>query len=233
MNDVKKGTGKLICIIAALALLIVGLVCGLYSSHQHQQEIEQQLKMYRDMELASEEKSDSFISEATPVITSDTMAEQLNSLGELVSVEYLYTNADKYENQNQVSVHNWSISLPFTTKSFLLAYDGRIKAGVDLDEIQIEVNEKSRRITVTLPKSKIISHEIFEDDIRVFDEKDSVFNKITIENYNDFVASQKDGMERRAIEMGLLSSADSNAKNVIRTFLSLIPAMDTYVLIVK
>ena len=200
--------------------------------------------MYRDMELVLEEKKDSILSEAEPVITSDTVVERLNSLGELVTVEYLYTNADKYENQNQVSVHKWSINLPFTTKSFLvsydgfikagvLAYDGRIKAGVDLKDIRIEVEEKSRRVTVILPKSKITSREIFEDNIRVFDERDSVFNKITIENYNDFVASQKDSMEQRAIELGLLSSADNNAKNVVRTFLALIPGMDTYALTVK
>ncbi len=233
MNDMKKRSGKLILVIMGLAVCIAGLFWGLYATYQRQQEIERQLEMYRDMELVLEEKKDSILSEAEPVITSDTVVERLNSLGELVTVEYLYTNADKYENQNQVSVHKWSINLPFTTKSFLLAYDGRIKAGVDLKDIRIEVEEKSRRVTVILPKSKITSHEIFEDNIRVFDERDSVFNKITIENYNDFVASQKDSMEQRAIELGLLSSADNNAKNVVRTFLALIPGMDTYALTVK
>ena len=233
MNDMKKRSGKLILVIMGLTVCIAGLFWGLYATYQRQQEIERQLEMYRDMELVLEEKKDSILSEAEPVITSDTVVERLNSLGELVTVEYLYTNADKYENQNQVSVHKWSINLPFTTKSFLLAYDGRIKAGVDLKDIRIEVEEKSRRVTVILPKSKITSHEIFEDNIRVFDERDSVFNKITIEHYNDFVASQKDSMEQRAIELGLLSSADNNAKNVVRTFLALIPGMDTYALTVK
>ena len=172
MNDMKKRSGKLILVIMGLTVCIAGLFWGLYATYQRQQEIERQLEMYRDMELVLEEKKDSILSEAEPVITSDTVVERLNSLGELVTVEYLYTNADKYENQNQVSVHKWSINLPFTTKSFLLAYDGRIKAGVDLKDIRIEVEEKSRRVTVILPKSKITSHEIFEDNIRVFDERE-------------------------------------------------------------
>lgn len=233
MNTKPTSKIKPIYIIIVLALCTAGLLWGLYSSHQHQKEIEQQLDMYRDMELTPEDKSNSIIKEATPVITSDTVDEQLNSLGELVTVEYLYTNADKYENHNQVSVHKWNINLPFTTKSFLLAYDGRIKAGVDLKNAQIDVDENSHQITVILPQSQITSHEIFEDNIRVFDEKDSVFNKITIENYNDFVATQKDGMEQRAVEMGLLSSADDNAKTMVRSFLSLIPGIDTYTLTVK
>lgn len=237
--DAKKNAGKLvqkvkpIYVIILLSLCVIGLLWGTYSSYQHQKEIEQRLEMYRDMELTPEDKSNSIIKEADPVITSDTVNEQLNSLGELVTVEYLYTNADKYENRNQVSVHKWNINLPFTTKSFLLAYDGRIKAGVNLKDVQIDVDENAHKITVVLPKSEITSHEIFEDNIRVFDEKDSVFNKITIENYNDFVASQKDGMEQRAIDMGLLSSADENAKTVVHSFLSFIPGIDTYTLTVK
>lgn len=241
MNEMntKNNVGKLlqkakpIYVIILLGLCVAGLLWGLYSSHQHQKEMEQRLEMYRNMELAPEDKPDGIIKEADPVITSDTVNEQLNSLGELVTVEYLYTNADKYENQNQVSVHKWNINLPFTTKSFLLAYDGRIKAGVDLKDVQIDVDENSHKITVILPKSEITSHEIFEDNIRVFDEKDSVFNKITIENYNDFVASQKDSMEQRAIDMGLLTSADENAKTVVHSFLSLIPGIDTYSLTVN
>lgn len=237
--DTKNNDGKLlqktkpIYVIILLSLCVACLLWGLYSSQQRQKEMEQRLEMYRNMELTPEDKPDGIIKEADQVITSDTVNEQLNSLGELVTVEYLYTNADKYENQNQVSVHKWNINLPFTTKSFLLAYDGRIKAGVDLQDVQIDIDENSHKITVILPKSEITSHEISEDDIRVFDEKDSVFNKITIDNYNDFVASQKDSMEQRAIDMGLLTSADENAKTVVYSFLSLIPGMDAYSLTIK
>ena len=224
---------KPVYIIIVLALCVAGLLWSLYSSSKHQKEIEQQLEMYREIQMPPKEEPDSVITEAAPVITSDTVNEQLHGLGELVTVEYLYTNADKYENQNQLSVHKWSINLPFTTKSFLLAYDGRIKAGVDLKAAQIEVNEDAHKITVALPASKITSHEIFEDNIRVFDEKDNIFNKITIDNYNDFVSTQKDSMEQRAIDMGLLASADNNAREVVRSFLSLIPGMDSYTLIVN
>ena len=45
-------------------------------------------EMYRDMELTPEDKSNSIIKEADPVMTSDTVNEQLNSLGQLVTVEY-------------------------------------------------------------------------------------------------------------------------------------------------
>ena len=99
--DAKKNAGKLvqkvkpIYVIILLSLCVIGLLWGTYSSYQHQKEIEQRLEMYRNMELTPEDKSNSIIKEADPVITSDTVNEQLNSLGELVTVEYLYTNADK------------------------------------------------------------------------------------------------------------------------------------------
>lgn len=174
-----------------------------------------------------------FIKEGTPVITSQQVSTQINALKELVTKEYLYTNADRYENQNQVKIHKWDVNVPMTTKSFLLAYDGRIKAGVDLSKAQVDVDEEARTITITLPASEIVSHEIFEEDIRVFDEKDSIFNKITIENYNEFVSEQKLVMEQKAEERGLLTDADKEARSALKEFLLLMPGMDTYRLNIK
>ena len=152
----------------------------------------------------------------------------------VTGIKHEYLEGDETR-LNQVLINLLSNAVKYTPKGGNIWFRiiGLEQHSSQFEHIRIEVEEKSRRVTVILPKSKITSHEIFEDNIRVFDERDSVFNKITIENYNDFVASQKDSMEQRAIELGLLSSADNNAKNVVRTFLALIPGMDTYALTVK
>ena len=91
-----------------------------------------------------------------------------------------------------------------TTKSFIVSYDGVIKAGVDLDRLQVTVGDEE--ITVTLPESRIISHEIPEDSLEVFDESDNLFNHITIEDYTAFTRDQKSAMEQRAVDGGLFQS---------------------------
>ena len=56
--------------------------------------------------------------------------------------------------------------------------------------------------------------------MQVFDETRNIFNPITIEDYNGFQNDQKDAMEQKAVENGLLTQAKTNAQTVIRQFLT-------------
>lgn len=162
--------------------------------------------------------------EQQPTITSDLLGQQLRSVQELVSVEYHYTNMGKFE--NQLDFYGWKV--PFTTKSFLVSYDGVIKAGVDLSGATVEVDEIQKTVTITLPESKILSHEIPEDSIQVFDETRNIFNPITIEDYTGFTRDQKAEVEQQAIDEGLLTDATEKARSAVETFVSLLPGNDNY-----
>ena len=165
--------------------------------------------------------------EKPPVISSDLLGEQLRSVQELVSVEYHYTNMGKFE--NQVDFYGWKV--PFTTKSFIVSYDGVIKAGVDLEQLQVSIGD--REVTVTLPESRIISHEIPEDSLEVFDESDNLFNHITIEDYTAFTQDQKSAMEQRAVDGGLLDRANQEARTAVDSLLRIMPGLEEYTLTVK
>lgn len=222
--------------ILILTALLVMLAALLSSAHKRQQEMEERLKLQNEILAKMEQELDdanSWIQEADPVITSETVSASINSLKELVTKEYLYTNAGKYENHSQVSISSITVEVPLTKKSFTVVYDGRIKAGIDLSKVQINVNETLRSITVTLPHSEITSHEIFEDTVQRVDEKDALFNRNTIDDYNEFMARQKEDMEAKVRTNGFLSGADKEAKEIIKSVLTLLPGMDTYRLTVK
>lgn len=225
--------------LAGVLLLVVGLAgWSSLSARTRQKELEAELQLQRETiealrAQAGQEEDEGLIHEALPVITDSLISEQLNALRELVTTEYLYTNSGKYENQNQITIIGKDINIPFTGKRFIVAYDGRIKAGIDIGKAQIDIDEAARAITIALPKSEIISHETFEDTLVVLDETNNVFNPISIENYNEFVSEQKDGMEKKAIERGLLTNADAEAKRMVQSFLSQIPGIDTYQLTIQ
>ena len=164
---------------------------------------------------------------AEPQITGDLLASRLRSVQELVTVSYYYTNMGRFE--NQVDFYGWKV--PFTTKSFIVSYDGVIKAGVDLEQLQVSIG--GGEVTVTLPESRIISHEIPEDSLEVFDESDNLFNHITIEDYTAFTRDQKDAMEQRAVDSGLLDRAGQEARMVVDSLLRLMPEAEAYTLTVK
>lgn len=157
-----------------------------------------------------------------PEITSSLLGQRLSAIQELATQEYHYTNMGRF--QNQLDFYGWKV--PFTTKSFIVAYDGVIKAGVDLSELQVEVSGKT--ISVTLPEGKILSHEIDEDSLEVFDETKNIFNPIQIEDYTGFTADQKASMEQRAIDEGLLTAASQRARTVVEEFLSAFPGAEEY-----
>lgn len=158
----------------------------------------------------------------TTQITADLIGQQLREAAELVSVEYYYTNMGRFE--NQVDFYGWKV--PFTTKSFIISYDGLIKAGVDLNQLDIQVTGKT--VTILLPQSKIIAHEIPEDSIEVFDETHNIFNPITISDYTGFTADQRVAIEARAIENGLLTRATEQARSTLTALLGLLPGIDDY-----
>ena len=112
----------------------------------------------------------------------------------------------------------YGVKIPFTTKSFILTYDGTIKAGVDLSRATVDVEGSTVRIT--LPQAAILSHEIDEDSVEVFDEKTSIFNPFTVEDFSSFQADQKKSMEEKALGKGLLDEAQAKAEASVRQLLS-------------
>lgn len=170
------------------------------------------------------------IEEPDPIITSTQIQEQLTAVKELTTKEYIYTNAARQE-ANKTWLWGWN--MPFSDTSLLVTYDGIIRAGIDLSKVQIDINESSRTITVSLPDGEILSSDIPQETINVLEVKNNLFNEITFSDYNAFISAEKPAMEAKAIERGLLTDARDEAKNIISAFLKVLPGIDTYQLDIK
>ena len=147
--------------------------------------------------------------EKPPVLSSITVENQLQQISQLATIRYSYTNMGQFENSNEF----YGIKLPFTTKSFIVAYDGTITAGVDLTQAKVTVTDQ--KVTIALPAPQILSHEVDPNSLEVFDETTSIFNPITIEDYTGFQADQQGVMEDKAIQGGLLTQAKDQAEAAI------------------
>ncbi len=154
---------------------------------------------------------------AEPTISSTALTQQLKDINELATIEYHYTKVGKFE--NSVKINGWSV--PLTKKRFLLAYAGILKAGVNMDEAKVTV--QNHKITVKLPEVKILSNAIDEKSIEVYDESKNIFNPISVDDYKQFALQQKRKVEDEAIENGILSEASTKAQKSICTFLKMIP----------
>lgn len=222
MLGLQKHWKVLIVVVLAIAFLITAML--LNSSRKRQREIEEQLKRQNELVEALQEKKGIEGAKEKVVVTSDTLKEQLNGIRELVTQEYIYTNADKRESTEKWL---WGIDRPFSGNSLLVTYDGTIKAGVDLSQVDISVDEEARTITVTLPPSKITDNNIPQESIEVVEVKNGLFNDVTFDNYNEFIAEQKVVMEKKAIDQGILTKADEEARDAVTAVLSLVPGVGT------
>lgn len=149
-----------------------------------------------------------------PKIISDLITQQLKSVSELTTLEYYYTNIGKFE--NNIDFNGWNI--PLTTKEFVLSYDGIIKAGINLDDLNIEI--KGDKIIIQLPEAKIVSHVIQEDSIQLFNESKNIFNPISISDYVNFTKALKEEKETDLQTKGFLVEAKEKSKQILMTLIS-------------
>ena len=145
---------------------------------------------------------------------SNTIEEQLSKIMELSTVKYNYTNVVSYKDNKQFS----GINLPFTNKSFLIKYSGYIKAGVDFSTATTEIID-TKTVKITLDKPMVFDNVIIEDDVYFYDEKDSVFNKLSFVDLYDVLIEEKQKTEKEIVDKGLLNDAERNAKNALDSFL--------------
>ena len=154
------------------------------------------------------------ISEVDAVV----LENKLTEISELASITYSYTNMAEFENSKDF----YGIKLPFTTKGFIITYDGEIKAGIDLSKAEVSVS--GQKVSITLPDAEILSHQIDEDSLEIFDETTSIFNPLKVTDYNSFNKDQKSEMEKKATEKGLLTEAQKKAADTVKGFiLQLVP----------
>lgn len=146
----------------------------------------------------------------------------MQTVSNVATLEYNYTNMGKFE--DSADLKGWEI--PLTTKSFILTYDGKITAGIDMQNVQVDL--RGDTIDVKLPPAKILSHEVDEESIELYDETKNIFNPISIKDYAAFAAEQKKVMEKKTLENGLLDTAQKRAKTVITQFLQSIPELAEY-----
>lgn len=222
----RKTTVKLIIIgIVILGMLLSVWFTGLHIDYLKSQNVSLQQKIEElNDTIARLLEEPITVTPVVPEISLDVLNREIKEIGELATVEYLFTNAARFKESNQIK--NWNI--PFTEKSFMLKWDGVIKAGVKVDQIKVKVNQDEMKIQVFMPDAEILSYEIKKDSVELLDEKDNIFNPISVNDKVKFDAETEDEMKERAIENGILEKAQESAEKIIVNFLNAIPDVAEY-----
>lgn len=155
------------------------------------------------------------------------ISEELKDMGELNTAEYCFTMVEEYSKIKPV------FKVFDATASFMYSYDGSISAGIECDKIKVEKDEENKSVTITLPKSKITHVDIDKDSFQAYSEKEQLWNKLTIEDYNDSLKEFETKAKAKAMDKGVLNRADENAKKTILSFVTSLLDDSEYKIVVR
>ena len=137
-------------------------------------------------------------------------------IGELCTQEANMTIVKPYNDSKKM----FDIDIPGTNSMAIFSYDVTIKAGLDFSKITYDVDESTKKITVKCPKVKILSNEIDTDSYKLYYEKESVFNNISMDDFNGSLSELRETAEGSAEEKGIYDRAKENAERILKEFFS-------------
>ena len=191
-----------------MALLFVVLLgCVFFATKQHYSK-QEPIEVIKKIPIVKTIEKDIQIS-------GETIRASMSNIGELCTAEYSYTHVERVDSSRKIK----DFEIPFTKSTFIYSYDGVVKAGIDFTEIQINKNEMEKTITVTLPNVYTIGSNIDHDSFQLYDEKNNIFNPISVTDVTDSIADLEDSEEKKAIEKGLYDRAKESAKLLVENFM--------------
>lgn len=149
----------------------------------------------------------------------------IQDIGELATAEYSFTITNTAKKDN---LEVAGIKVPFTQATVLYSYEGIVKAGIQFSRVEITQNETQKKIYVRMPSAEILSTELDNSSLVIYDEKYSALNTFTFEDMNIAIDDAKNAARASAIEKGLLERADENAKSILRSTIGALVDLNEY-----
>lgn len=138
----------------------------------------------------------------------------INQVLDINTVKYNYSNVITVKKDKSIN----EIKIPFTEKSFVVKYDGIINAGVRPENIKVLKND-GKDISIEVKKCEILDHYIDDENFYIYDIKNSIFNKLNVQEVIDDVNKYKKDYEKKLIQEGFMDEVKNNTKSSIENIL--------------
>lgn len=141
-------------------------------------------------------------------ITHSLVVERVQAVAKLVSSEATVRDVVTYQDTRM-----WS------TKRSLVIVTGKILTGFVLDSgMQVRVDEGAKRITITLPRARVLAVEI--TGLQTYDERSGLLNPFRPEDRDAIFAQARSQLLHSAVEMGNAEVANRSARDLLEKLFS-------------
>ena len=159
------------------------------------------------MDAVEEFVDDEIIGTEGEVTTiSEAQIEEVFEINELQTADYIYNAVTRvYDTDGK-------------TLKYYVAYEGKVTAGIDFSNVQVQVDEDSKTINISLPKVTVQDAIVEAGTLEyIFEDEEYNTDDVFKEAYT---ICQKD-LDKRAVSEGkLLNIAKENAKQVVEAMIA-------------
>ena len=201
--------------VSVLAMIILGVG---FTSNRNEQSVPETATEKVELEKKENVKI---------TVNVETIKDGLNNMGTLITQEYYFSQIATYTKEKKV------LSIFNSEAGFTYSYDGSVTAGIDFEQVEIKKDEDAKMIIVELPRSSIQTVNIDTSTFKVYSEKESLWNKIKLEDYNLSLGEFEEAAKKKALDNGILDKSDEQAKTLIVNFIKNFPNVSDYGIEVK
>ncbi len=153
------------------------------------------------------------------------VTDELRKIAELTVMEYDYKNATDIKDIVKLGdADKFSLPILPTKKQIIMIYEGKIRIGIDVKALDIKVDTGAdgaiRKVTMTLPETKILSHEMNRESFDYPLEKPGFLNGISTEDYNLLESTAREQIEERVMASDLFTRADEQLEEALTRYLA-------------
>lgn len=146
-------------------------------------------------------------------VTNVILQNKLSEIGELATYEYSYTDQTTKEDTRQLPVIG--VNIVGTTHEIEMIYDGIIKVGYQVNQIDASLNEANGTIYVKLPKPEVLGNYI-DFNTLVIHEDNNILNPIKASELQELITMETERQLQEATDQGLYEKAADSVKDIIR-----------------
>ena len=148
------------------------------------------------------------------MVSSKNINLRMANIGELATRSAYTTNVEVISEPRLL--FGWEI--PFTRSEYIFSYDCEVKAGIDFDQVEINLDRERGIVTVKMPQARVFSSDIVPESLHIYDNERNVFTPLTLEAVNEALLSTEEEAENTAVANGIIDDAQEYAKTLIRAF---------------
>lgn len=143
----------------------------------------------------------------------------IQDICELATLKCYYHDVTEYERKpSGISKY---VPFKYGYKKMFIEYGGIVTAGIDASKVQVNLLDDGKTVQIYVPGAEILDVDADKSSMSVPIEQTGVFTEITTqEKLNAFSSAQSEMEKKAAADSTILSQAHSNAKKLIKQYIT-------------